>query len=180
MSGPFLRSGAVGLLVVDQPEAPLARQQHRRQLFDLEVAVPLLEDRANVDDAVDVRPRRGEAADRRIRRLRQEVGELAQSLSARVGKGVDAPGAIGTGGMAELHRLGVGEAHDGRRVETHADREALGELLVGRLGGQHRRRRVVRRDAGRVATRLHEVRLKLRRIDAAEFRVVSDPSAATP
>ena len=118
------------------------------------------------------RARRGESADRRIRRFRQEVRELAQTLSARVGKRIDAPGAIGARRVAELHRLGVGEAHDRGRVETHADREALGEVLVGRLGGQHRRRRVVRRDAGRVATRLHEVGLELGRIDAAEFRVV--------
>ena len=110
----------------------------------------------------------------------RNVHELAQSLSARVGKGVDPPGAVGTGGMAELHRLGVGEAHHRRRVESHADREALGELLVRGLGGQHRRRRVMRRHTRRVATRLHEVRLQLGRIDAAEFRVRLDPSAARP
>ena len=50
--------------------------------------------------------------------------------------------------------------------------EALGQVLVGRLGGKNRRRRVMRRDAGRVAARLHEIGLKLRGIDAAEFRVV--------
>src|SRR6266478_2278866 len=43
--GTVLEVGAVGLLVVDKPEAPLARKQNRRELFDLEVAVPLLEDR---------------------------------------------------------------------------------------------------------------------------------------
>ena len=113
-------------------------------------------------------------------RLREEVRELAQSLSARVGKGVDAPRAIGTGRVAELHRLGVGEAHDGRRVEAHADREALGQRLVRRLGGQHGRRRVMRRDAGRVTARLHEVRLKLCGVDAADVPGAPDPSAATP
>src|SRR5258705_13791137 len=65
--GTVLEFGAVGLLVVDKPEAPLARKQNRRELFDLEVAVPLSEDRANIDHAVDVRARRGEPADRRIR-----------------------------------------------------------------------------------------------------------------
>ena len=84
--------------------------------------MPLLEYRANVDDAVDVRPFRGEAPDRRLRRVREEIRERAQALSARVGESVNAPGAIRTGRVAELHRLGVGEAHDGRRVEAHADR----------------------------------------------------------
>src|SRR5207244_2900956 len=58
--GTVLEVGAVGLLVVDKPEAPLARKQNRREFFDLEVAVPLLEDGANIDHAVNVHPRRGE------------------------------------------------------------------------------------------------------------------------
>src|SRR5260370_40407470 len=110
--GTVLEVGAVGLLVVDTPEAPLARKQNRRELFDREVAVPLLEDRANIDHAVDVRARRGEPADRSIRGRRQEVCELAQTLSARVGKGVNAPSAICTGCVPEVHRLGLREAHD--------------------------------------------------------------------
>src|SRR6266481_9935540 len=170
--GTVLEVGAVGLLVVDKLEAPLARKQNRRELFDLEVAVPLSEDRANIDHAVDVRARRGEPADRRIRGLRQEVCELAQTLSARVGKGVNAPSAISTGCVPEVHRLGVGEAHDRCGVETHADCEALGKILVGRLGGQNRRRRVMRRYTRGVTTRLHEIGLKLLRIEAAEFRAV--------
>ena len=52
--GAVLEVGAIGLLVVDEPEASLARQQDGRQFLDLELAVSLLEDRANVDDAVDV------------------------------------------------------------------------------------------------------------------------------
>ena len=56
--GAVLEVGRERLLVVDQPEASLARKQNRRQLLDLEVAMPLLEDRANVDDAVDVCARR--------------------------------------------------------------------------------------------------------------------------
>ena len=59
-----LKVGRVGFLVVDQPEPPLAGKQKRWQLLDLEVAMPLLEDRANVDDAVDVRAVRREAPDR--------------------------------------------------------------------------------------------------------------------
>src|SRR5260370_32066988 len=83
--GTVLEVRAVGLLVVDKPEAPLARKQNRRELFDLEVAVSLLEDGANIDHAVDVRPRRGEPADRRIRGLRQEGGALGQTRPARAG-----------------------------------------------------------------------------------------------
>src|SRR5258708_17032911 len=83
--GSVLEFGAVGLLVVDKPEAPLARKQNRRELFDLEVAVPLSEDRANIDHAVDVRARRGEPAARRIRGLRQPACALAHALSAPLG-----------------------------------------------------------------------------------------------
>src|SRR5215212_4034493 len=45
-----LEVGRERLLVVDQPEPPLARQEKRRQLFDLEVAMPLLKHGADVDD----------------------------------------------------------------------------------------------------------------------------------
>ena len=55
----------------------------------------------------------------------------------------------------------------------------LASAWCGRLGGQDRRRRVVRRDAGRVAARLHEIGLKLCGIDAAEFRAALDPSAVS-
>ena len=63
--GAVLEIGRERLLVVDQPEPALARQQKRRQLLDLEVAMPLLEDRADVDDAVDVCGGGREAADGR-------------------------------------------------------------------------------------------------------------------
>src|SRR5258708_3331672 len=105
--GTVLEVGAVGLLVVDKPEAPLAGKQNRRELFDLEVLVLLLEARANTDPAVDVRARRGEPADPRIRGLRQEVCELAQTLSARVGKGVNSPSAICPGCAPAGHPLAL-------------------------------------------------------------------------
>ena len=96
----------------------------------------------------------------------------AKATHQDLAKGVNAPGTIGTGDMAQLQRLGVGQAHHRRRVETHADREALGERLVGRLRCQYRRRRVVRRHTCGVATRFHEVGLQLLRINTAEFRVL--------
>ena len=42
---------------------------------------------------------------------------------------VQAPGAVRVGGVAELDRLGVGQADDRRGVEAHPDREALREVL---------------------------------------------------
>ena len=58
------------------------------------------------------------------RRLGEELHQRVQPFAARVGKRVDAPRGIGSGHVSQLHRLGVGQTHDGRRVETHADREA--------------------------------------------------------
>ena len=105
----------------------------------------------------------------------------ARSLSAApVGEGVDAPRAVGPGCVAELHRLGVGKAHDRRRVEAHTDREALGQRLVRRLGGEDGRRRVMGRDTGRVAARLHEISLKLRRDRRLRVPGGLDPSAERP
>ena len=43
---------------------------------------------------------------------------------------------------------------------------------MGGCGGQHRRRRVTRRDAGRVAARFHKIRLQLLRVHPAQFRAV--------
>ena len=63
-----------------------------------------------------------------------------------VGEDVDPPRAVGAGGVAELHRLGVGEPDHRRRVEAHPDREALGELLERRVAGDQRRA-VAGRDA---------------------------------
>ena len=40
--GAVLQVGGVDLLVVDQPEAPLARQQQCRQRIDIDLAVALL------------------------------------------------------------------------------------------------------------------------------------------
>src|SRR5260370_7285906 len=55
--GTVLEVGAVGLLVVDKPEAPLARKQNQRELFDLEVALPLSEAPPTPIPAFHVRPR---------------------------------------------------------------------------------------------------------------------------
>ena len=112
--------------------------------------MPLLEDRANVDHAVDACPRRGEATHRRIGRVRQEYGELAKELAACIREGIEAPRAVGTGGMAELHRLGVGQAHDGCGMKTHADREARVEVLVvlGVVGAQQFRPGAARENRG--------------------------------
>ena len=46
---------------------------------------------------------------------------------------------VGLHRMAELHRLGIREPDDRRRVETHADRKPLRQRLVRRLGRDDRR-----------------------------------------
>src|SRR5215813_9569544 len=52
---PVLGVGREDLLVVDQPELALARQEKRRQVLDPEVAVALLEDRPYIYRAVNIR-----------------------------------------------------------------------------------------------------------------------------
>ena len=52
VAGP--RVGGERLLVVDEPVGAFAREQQRRQLRKGEVAVALLEDRAEIEHAVDV------------------------------------------------------------------------------------------------------------------------------
>ena len=77
-----LRVGAEHLLVVDQAEVALARQQDRRQRVDGEVAVALLEDGADVDHRVGVGARRGEARDRR--RVRRQERRTAAGAGVRL------------------------------------------------------------------------------------------------
>src|SRR5215207_6515712 len=108
-----LKVGRVGLLIIDKPEPPLARKQNGRQLFDLEVAMSLLKYAADVDDAIDVHAFRREAPDRRRSRRREDVHKPSQLFSARIGEGVDTPGAIGPVRVSKLYGLGVGEPHHG-------------------------------------------------------------------
>src|SRR4029078_1436961 len=130
---PVLEVGSIRFLVIDWSEAARARKQDPRQSLDLDVAVIPLKHRANVDDAVDVRAPWRESANRRTRRLCEKIGECAQTCFAGIGKRVDAPRAVGARGVAELHRLRVGNAHDGRGVDAHGDDESLREVLEGSL-----------------------------------------------
>ncbi|HUO72766.1 MAG TPA: hypothetical protein VMU39_18495 [Solirubrobacteraceae bacterium] len=59
-----IRVRAEHLLVVDQPESALSREKDRRHVVDIEVAMALLEDRADVDHGVALGARGGEPADR--------------------------------------------------------------------------------------------------------------------
>ena len=79
--------------------------------------------------------------DRRLGRLRRESrrargGATTDRGVFRAGKGEETPAAIGLDRVAEMDRLGVGEADDRRRMEAHADREARGQVLIGRLAGR--------------------------------------------
>ena len=73
--------------------------------------------------------------------------------------------------VSELHGLGVGEPHHGRRMEAHPDREAFRQSLVGRLGGEVGRRRVMRRDPGRVPALAGEVLLEPAGNEAGPFEI---------
>jgi hypothetical protein len=71
-----------------------------------------------------------------------------------------------------MHRPGVGQAHDRRRVKAHADREAFRQRLMRCFGGQIGRGWVVRADARGISAGFHEIGLKLRWIDAAQFGMI--------
>lgn len=58
------RVGAEDLLVIDEPERSLARQQDRRQVRDGDVAMPLLEHGPHVEHRVGIGTGRGEPGDR--------------------------------------------------------------------------------------------------------------------
>ena len=127
----------------------------------------LLENYADIDHGVGIGVRGCEPTDgRRVRG--QELAKppdlrlLAGGVVA-VTEDVDAPRAIGAGGMAEVERFGVGQSDDRDRVEAHADREALGKVLEGRLGGDQRGG-VPRPHARREAALRDEVSLELLRV----------------
>ncbi len=84
---------------------------------------------------------------------------------ARACKGKQPPAAIGLHGVAELNRPGVGDADHRRGMKAHADRQALGEMLMRRLAGQQGRA-IARRRAGGVAAVLDEIALRLGGIGA--------------
>jgi len=76
--GPGLEVGAEHLLVVDQAEAALSRQQDGWHSNDRKVTMPLLENGPDVDHGIDVVAARREALDRRCR----GIEELAQRTDA--------------------------------------------------------------------------------------------------
>ena len=134
------------------------------------VAMALLEDRPDIDRGVDIRPCRRVSRDRRSRRPGEKLAQAPQSGGRRGGvfrggEGEYPPAAVRLDGVTEMNRPGVGETDHRRRMKAHADREALGEMLMGRLARDHRRR--VTGFRSRCEARLlDEVFLELRRIDA--------------
>ena len=115
------------------PNLPFRGSSTGGSSVDRQLPVALLEDGADVDDRVRVGAGRRVPHDRGLLR-RQELAQLPRPRRrgrrvGPVGEDVEAPGAVGPGGVAELHRLGVGQPDDRGGVEAHPDREALGEVL---------------------------------------------------
>ena len=79
MSWPGLRVGAEHLFVVVQAVAALARQEQGGYGRQVEIAVVLLENRAEIDNRIDIGVRRGEAADWRARRGGKEGAEIMKA-----------------------------------------------------------------------------------------------------
>ena len=84
----------------------------------------------------------------------------------RAGKGKEAPAAVRLHRVAQVNRLGVGQTDHGRRMESRADHQAFGQMLIGRLAGEERRTVMGRRSRG-IAPVPDEIFLDLRRIDAS-------------
>jgi len=105
--------------------------------------MPLLEHRADIDHRIDVLAGRGVFPHRRVLCLGEKA---AQGLDAgvgrrrmrRAGKGEDAPAAVRLDRVAEVKRLGVRQTDDRRGMKAHADRQPLGQMLIGRLAGEDR------------------------------------------
>ena len=81
---------------------------------------------------------------RRLRRLGEKVAQRADAGAGRggilrAGKREDAPAAVRLDRVAEVNRLGVRDADDRRGMKAHADRQPLGQMLIGRLAGEERR-----------------------------------------
>lgn len=129
-------------LIISEAVSPLLWKQKIRDMLWLEFRSGLLKDYPDVDRCIHVRIRRRKPSNWRSWRLRKEItqGSYARvrGLDARcVGKDVDSPPCIGPRNMAKLHRLGICQTHDGRRMETLTDRETAGKLLIGRWSRQN-------------------------------------------
>ena len=59
--------------------------------------------------------------------------ELRAAGIPRARKGEDAPAAVRLDRVAEVNRLRVRDADDRRGMKAHADRQPLGQMLMGRL-----------------------------------------------
>ena len=76
MSLPVPEIGAEHLLVVAKPVAALLRQEESGHGLDRQLAMALLENRADVDHRVDVRPRRRVSHDGRL------IGDSARNAQS--------------------------------------------------------------------------------------------------
>ena len=112
---------------------------------------------------------------RRLRRLGKKIAQgpdagVGRGGIFRAGKGEDAPAAVRLDRVAEVNRLGVRQTDDRRGMKAHADRQPLGQMLMGRLAGEDRRA-VVGRRSRRVAPVPDEIALRLGRIEPFRFSI---------
>src|SRR5271163_1283514 len=168
--GAALQVRAEHLLIVAESKTALTRQEESGHCFDSQFAMALLEYRPDIDCGVDIRSGRSVPRDRRARRLGEKLAQSSEPRGRsggvrRIGEREYPPPAVRLDGVAEVNRLGVGEADHRRRMKAHADREALGEMLIDRLAGNDRRGVAGFRSGGE-ARLLDEVSLELRRIHA--------------
>src|SRR5580658_8992896 len=99
----------------------------------------LLENRPDIDRGVDVRPRRRVSSDGRSIGPGEKLAENPEPGRPRagifrVGEQEEPPASVRLDGMTQMNRPGVGEADDRGGMKAHAYREALGKVLISRLG----------------------------------------------
>ena len=99
--------------------------------LDGELTVLLLEHRAHIDHRIDVLAAgvyspNGRSRTARSRNSHKRAdGASRRGRIARRGKSEDAEAAVGLDDVAEVDRLGVGEADDRRGMKARADDEVL-------------------------------------------------------
>jgi hypothetical protein len=165
-----LQVGTEHFLVVAKSVTAFSGQKEGRHGLQAKLAMVLLEDGAHVDHRVDIRQRRRVPPNRRVGRVREKVAQSSHPRGGcsgilRIGEGENPPAAVRLNRVAQMNRLGIGQTNDRRRMETHADHEALCQLLMHRFARDDRRL-VFGRRSRRVASEPDEIFLDLRRIGA--------------
>src|SRR5262249_40857235 len=114
-----------------------------RHGLDREIAMTMLEHRADIDPRIDVGVLRSVLPDRGPRRPDEEIAQGAETriVAAAIsgsGKGEESKAAIRLDGGGEMNGLGIAKLDHRRRVKTLADHESSGESLMARPARQDR------------------------------------------